>query len=143
MSEILDAVEKLEQLGEFVDALKDNKQITHLDALAKRFSATGLLKDQVTGYVKALEEFDPKSNCGKWYKAAYEGILNAGTKCDKKYCGPINDGVGGLGNTPAANCYWDIADASNAAAASSFQKFANALAKKCGELPRTSKNCDC
>lgn len=140
VSDFIEFLKNMKTVKDWIDAFKKNKKLNHIDALKQRFSLSGIAQEQVEGYIKALEQFSPDSNCGKWYKAAYLAILRAGTECDQKYCGAIL--VEDIKRKPATDCYNDLLrSGAGASVALTFRKLSNDLHGECAKLPRTSKNC--
>ena len=138
VSDLIEWLKKMKELQDWLDAMK-GKTLEGLEKLRKRFDETGMLADQVAGYIKALEQFDPNTNCGKWYKDAYLAILKTGSTC-KDECQPIGDIDQGGKNNSASNCYFDLLEAGSAQALN-FQGLAQKLAAACRDLPTTSQNC--
>jgi len=140
VSDFIKFIKRLNTARKWKNAFKNPKQINHIDAVMKRFSLKGLAGNEIIAIIKALQQFAPKTNCGRWYKATYQAILNAGTKCNRSHCQVINKGLITL-NGVAGNCLSDIGGAAGGQAAFNFVKKANELATACGNVADKSKNC--
>ena len=139
VSDLIEWLKKMKEPKDWWDALK-GKKLDGFEKLKTRFNTIGMLQDQVEGYIKALEQFDPESNCGKWYRDAYMAMMKTGSTC-KNECKPIAEiGEGELG-TSASECYWDLSKEAGFGPAGTFRTFAEKLAADCKALPQTSKNC--
>ena len=75
---VKETLEKIKELKEWVEAIKNNKAITSVDALVNRVNS--LPSAVIDGAIKALQEFKPDTPCGKWYAAAIRAILQSGDR---------------------------------------------------------------
>jgi hypothetical protein len=128
--------EKIEEARSYWDAIKNNRNVFSPGWLLEQSS--GQLNDQIGKFIDALEQFNPQTPGGKWYKAAMKAIYKAATTGDASDAGQLRGKVGlerGLGDRVCS----ELLDKAGLAPAAAFERFSNDLVDKIDTLAEKKK----
>jgi hypothetical protein len=128
--------ERIEEARSYWDAIKNNRNVFSPGWLLEQSS--GQLNDQIGKFIDALDQFNPQTPGGKWYKAAMKAIYKAATTGDASDAGQLRGAMGverGLGDRVCS----ELLDKAGVAPAAAFEKFSNDLVDKINALAEKKK----
>jgi hypothetical protein len=102
----LDAIEAANTVKDLLKELTDPTKPGSLTVLLDLPS--NLVQEQLSKFLRALDQFQPQTNCGRWYKGAVKAIL-AAHRGDGRMCSSIA-AQSGSDLSIADRCALDLVD---------------------------------
>ena len=134
-----DIIETLDYLDTFIGIVeaigKGGGDIGTLGGLMG--ASCELLQNQVLGILKALNKFDPKTPCGKWYKESWLAI-EAASRGDGTGCARIATTLGSSGSNNSDKCLEAIESTGQGSlpAQTAFAAYSRKVSRDCAKVAR-------
>jgi len=129
----LDAIEAANTVKDFLKEVADPTKPGSLTVLLDLPS--NVLQEQLSKFLRALNEFQPQTDCARWYKRAVEAIL-AAHRGDGRMC-PDIAARDASDRTLGDRCALDLVIRSGGSSSSAlFCRFARRVSEACADLAR-------